>query len=342
MQYHTLSSKKSHGGDNNNVEVVFKRNTIPRQYMDLVHEKFANQRQEVMDTITQLRTQIRATSIDTEAGQLKVFQTNKAMKAAIEHLKTINKRQEKSNFLTRDYKVAKSIETKEMLEAAMTLEIEAIHMKNQQQHQQHHDHDHQSSTITSTMKSKKNNKNSNVMVRQVQSQLSLTRLQKYNLKKQLKKQQRESETRQEQEPQQQDSDTTTITDSTTRSNTSSSSSYINTPDVVPPSPPPSPATPSMMKRSVSMGPGIMMKRTVSFSTFTDVKMVPSVLDLLEADGQCESSNATAKDNIWYDKRDFCGFAQKEMSRRSDLGITSTSALHSHVGRSSDSGDSEID
>jgi len=340
MQYHTLSSKKSHG--DNNVEVVFKRNTIPRQYMDLVHEKFVNQRQKVKDNITKLRRQIRATSIDTEAGQLEVFQTNKAMKAAIEHLKIINKRQEKSNFLTRDYKVAKSIETKEMLEAAMTLEIEAIHMKNQQQHQQHHDHDHQSSTITSTMKSKKNNKNSNVMVRQVQSQLSLTRLQKYNLKKQLKKQQRESESRQEQEPQQQDSDTT-LTDSTTRSsNTSSSFSSIK-PDVVPPSPPPSPATPSMMKRSVSMGPGIM-KRTVSFSTFTDVKMVPSVLDLLEAAGdQCdESSNATAKDNIWYDKRDFCGFAQKEMSRRSDLGITSTSALHSHVGRSSDSGESEID
>mmetsp|Transcript_22567 Transcript_22567/g.24093 ORF Transcript_22567/g.24093 Transcript_22567/m.24093 type:complete len:342 (+) Transcript_22567:183-1208(+) len=341
MQYHTLSSKKSHGGDNNNVEVVFKRNTIPRQYMDLVHEKFANQRQEVMDTITQLRTQIRATPIDTEAGQLEVFQTNKAMKAAIEHLKIINKRQEKSNFLTRDYKVAKSIETKEMLEAAMKLEIEAIHMKNQQQHQQHHDHDHQSSDTTATMKNNKknNNKSPNVMVRQVQSQLSLTRLQKYNLKKQLKKQQRESESRQE--PQQQDSDTT-ITDSTTRSsNTSSSSSYINTPDVVPPSPPPSPATP-MMKRSVSMGPGIM-KRTVSFSTFTDVKMVPSVLDLLEAAGQCESSDAKlARDNIWYDKRDFCGFAQKEMSRRSDLGITSTSALHSHVGRSSDSGESEID
>mmetsp|Transcript_14942 Transcript_14942/g.16763 ORF Transcript_14942/g.16763 Transcript_14942/m.16763 type:complete len:86 (+) Transcript_14942:241-498(+) len=85
----------------------------------------------------------------------------------------------------------------------------------------------------------------------------------------------------------------------------------------------------------------MMKRAVSFSNYTNVKRVPSVLDLLG--GQCEASNAKlAKDNIWYDKRDFCGFAQKEMSRRSDLGITSTSALHSHVGRSSDSGDSEID
>mmetsp|Transcript_48750 Transcript_48750/g.55229 ORF Transcript_48750/g.55229 Transcript_48750/m.55229 type:complete len:215 (+) Transcript_48750:131-775(+) len=204
QQSPTLSNP--HGDVATEDKMVFERNTIPRQYMDLVHEKFAKQKQKVKENVTKLRTHIRNTSIESEEGQLEVFQANKAMKAEMEYYKTLHKRQENSMNLAREYMAAESIVEKEIFEDAMRLEIEAMTMmKQQQKHDAHQSlettYDNKSNTTTTTptttttttttMKKKKNKSKS--LFQKARSQLTLTHLERSHVT--LKKQQRE--TRQE-------------------------------------------------------------------------------------------------------------------------------------------------
>jgi len=67
------------------------RHTITREYMDLVQESFANQREKVMDNISELREHIKLAETDEEK---KIFED--AMKLEIDALKSVNKRQSES------------------------------------------------------------------------------------------------------------------------------------------------------------------------------------------------------------------------------------------------------
>jgi len=67
------------------------RHTITREYMDLVQESFANQREKVMDNITELRKHIKEAGSDEEK---KIFED--AMKLEIDALKSVNSRQSQS------------------------------------------------------------------------------------------------------------------------------------------------------------------------------------------------------------------------------------------------------
>jgi hypothetical protein len=62
-----------------------------------------------------------------------------------------------------------------------------------------------------------------------------------------------------------------------------------------------------------------MHRAVSFSTFTSIHRIHSREDLLDF-----------KKDMWFGSKDISMFAQDELSRRRDLGITSTGMLCSSV------------
>uniref|UniRef100_A0A7R9VUH5 Uncharacterized protein n=1 Tax=Pseudictyota dubia TaxID=2749911 RepID=A0A7R9VUH5_9STRA len=64
-----------------------------------------------------------------------------------------------------------------------------------------------------------------------------------------------------------------------------------------------------------------LKRSVSFSGLNTMERIPSRHELLES---CDAGE------LWFDGGDISRFAQKELSRRADLGITSTRALDSRV------------
>ena len=68
--------------------------------------------------------------------------------------------------------------------------------------------------------------------------------------------------------------------------------------------------------------GPCMKKSVSFSNFISLKRVPSLLDLISNEDTHHNKAAT----FWFGRDDVSKFAIAELSRRSALGITSTSAL----------------
>merc|ERR1711907_919790 len=65
--------------------------TISREYMDLVQETYANQREKVMHNISELREHIKAAATDEER---EVFED--AMKLEVDALKSVNRRQTQS------------------------------------------------------------------------------------------------------------------------------------------------------------------------------------------------------------------------------------------------------
>merc|ERR1719148_192212 len=75
----------------NIVQHAVGRHTITREYMDLVQESFANQREKVMDNITELRKHIKNADSDEEKH---IFE--QAMKLEISALKNINTSQSQS------------------------------------------------------------------------------------------------------------------------------------------------------------------------------------------------------------------------------------------------------
>jgi len=75
----------------NIVQHAVGRHTITREYMDLVQESFANQREKVMDNITELRKHIKSAESEEEKA---IFEA--AMKLEISALKSVNSRQSES------------------------------------------------------------------------------------------------------------------------------------------------------------------------------------------------------------------------------------------------------
>jgi hypothetical protein len=76
-----------------------------------------------------------------------------------------------------------------------------------------------------------------------------------------------------------------------------------------------------------------MKKVVSFSTFNNLHKIPS---------RHELNLISDKADIWYEKRDVTTFARNELSRRQNMGITSTGMLCSSVPCYDDDDDDDDD
>mmetsp|Transcript_8772 Transcript_8772/g.12423 ORF Transcript_8772/g.12423 Transcript_8772/m.12423 type:complete len:201 (+) Transcript_8772:110-712(+) len=86
-------------------------------------------------------------------------------------------------------------------------------------------------------------------------------------------------------------------------------------------------------RSSSPKSGSTMKKVVSFSTFNNLHKIPS---------RHELNLISDKSDIWYEKRDVSTFARNELSRRQNMGITSTGMLCSSVPCYDDDDDHDSD
>mmetsp|Transcript_29353 Transcript_29353/g.41071 ORF Transcript_29353/g.41071 Transcript_29353/m.41071 type:complete len:190 (+) Transcript_29353:411-980(+) len=76
---------------------------------------------------------------------------------------------------------------------------------------------------------------------------------------------------------------------------------------------------SSSSSSSSSGSSGGMKKVVSFSTFNNLHRIPSRHEFI-----------SEKADIWYEKRDVTNFARNELTRRQNMGITSTGMLCSSV------------